>query len=72
MVRTVNGIPLGWRPIKSAPKNEPIIFYDEEWEATLGAIQIGSIDDDGSGRTAESDEFRPTHWMPLPLPPKTD
>ena len=59
-----------WRPIATAPRHQPIMFYDEEWEMTLGAIQIGSVDDDGRGRTGESDSFYPTHWMPLPDPPR--
>jgi len=60
---------MSWRSIESAPKNEPILFYDEEWADTLGSIQIGSVDDDGTGRTAETDQFHPTHWQPLPDPP---
>ncbi len=58
-----------WHPIKSVPKGIPLLLFDEEWEATLGSIQIGYKSDDGSFVVPETDEFHPTHWMGLPDPP---
>jgi Protein of unknown function (DUF551) len=61
-----------WEPIATAPQLEPILLFDEDWESTIGAIQIGHIKADGSAEIAETDDFSPTHWMPLPEPPCTD
>jgi len=58
-----------WQPIASAPRNEPILLYSEDWEMTIGDIQIGSVDDDGTSRCVETDDYNATHWMPLPDPP---
>lgn len=69
-----------WRPIGTAPKqgkilllfNNPLIGYDG---STLrGRVDIGFyINNRFHSVTANSegeDEARPTHWQPLPEPPK--
>lgn len=61
-----------WQAIDTAPKWEAILVYDEDWDATLGAIQIGCMDDEGKCRVPETDDFNPTHWMLLPEPPAGD
>lgn len=57
-----------WQPIKTAPAWGSILLFDEEWDATLGSIQIGYADD-GKFIVDACPDFKPTHWMPLPEPP---
>lgn len=64
-----------WQPIETAPQWERIILFDEEWADTMGAIQIGLMDDracltEGFEGSEGFKGFQPTHWMPLPEPPK--
>lgn len=56
-----------WQPIETAPKDDLLLGYAEGmmrlvmWEN--GAwVQVGA--------TIEKGWFEPTHWMPLPEPPK--
>lgn len=58
----------GWRTIKTVPPGEQVLLFDEEWDATLGSIQIGHKSERGF-EVPETDLFQPTHWMPLPEPP---
>lgn len=59
----------GWRPIETVPhRGEAVLLYDEEWEMTLGSIQIG-VAQDGTFIVEACPDFNPTHWMPLPDPP---
>lgn len=58
-----------WRDIKSAPNGEWILLYDEEWEATLGSRHVGMIWD-GEAQVEGVPDFKPTHWQPLPEPPR--
>lgn len=59
-----------WRPIETAPDGGAILLFDEEWEATLGSIRIGSNYGGGEFVVDACPDFNPTHWMPLPEPPK--
>lgn len=56
-----------WQPIETAPKDKLLLGYAEGmmrlvmWE-NGGWLQVGA--------TIEQGWFKPTHWMPLPDPPK--
>lgn len=72
-----------WQPIETAPKDgSQVLVWDqtegvctarfqshvEEWRASWGSeewIQDGSVYDDALVAR------KPTHWMPLPAPPKS-
>lgn len=58
-----------WKPIESAPKDgTPILLFErEELEAFVGYWAT-----DRFLPLASSWETMPTHWMPLPLPPKAE
>lgn len=65
-----------WRPIRTCPHNrEWVLGYDEK-DGETGMIifdSTGSGDDPEAQPMAWTDGFRdwtPTHWMPLPEPPK--
>ena len=56
-----------WLPIKSAPKDGELVLVYEEF------VSVAYFDADecewfSPGITG--DMYRPTHWMPLPEPPK--
>lgn len=62
----------GWQPIETAPKDgSPILGYAKkeyttiEW--SIGGYWTLCI----CGEHASDGEWWPTHWMPLPQPPKT-
>lgn len=56
-----------WRPIETAPKDAMLLGYADGmvrlvlWEGGRW-VQVGA--------TIELGWFNPTHWMPLPEPPK--
>ncbi len=56
-----------WQPIETAPRDDLLLGYAEGmmrlvmWE-NGGWLQVGA--------TIEQGWFKPTHWMPLPDPPK--
>lgn len=58
----------GWQPIETAPKDgAPILAYEPRWQTSL-ILRWGRY-----SQTFEDDEGNPcdpTHWMPLPEPPK--
>lgn len=65
-----------WQPISTAPKDEGLILLfpsrcwcAEEDRGEVGYWCDGIQDWVAFGPTAE-DYYGPTHWMPLPEPPK--
>ena len=59
-----------WQPIETAPKDGgEVLLWQEGW----GVIRGWYSGDDktwyGPG-AHDSEPCRPTHWMPLPRPPK--
>lgn len=58
-----------WLPIETAPEWGSVLLFDEEWDATLGSIQIGANAGNGKFVVDACPDFNPTHWMPLPEPP---
>ena len=59
-----------WKPIKSAPKNKKSVLLYGEGYTNVGhydsSPQLGNYPNWRWGLTIE-----PTHWLPLPNPPKT-
>ena len=57
-----------WKPIETAPRGEHILFFPTLMKN--GRVQLGAM--------IKVDRFpvgyprQPTHWMPLPPPPKTE
>lgn len=67
-----------WQPIETAPKDDYFLATDGTLLG-VGTLQWGPELADAfhsyDGKTPVSDydgpvEFKPTHWMPLPDPPK--
>jgi hypothetical protein len=65
---------LSWRPFATAPERDlPILAYREDAGVIVARF---CLDDDGEGEywfTEEGEDLTgnlPTHWMPMPLPPK--
>ena len=60
-----------WQPIQTAPNNRE--FYLVAWEyinKTWG-MAVATKNDDGEWVDEYQDNlYHPTHWMPLPEPPK--
>ena len=70
-----------WQPIETAPKDgtKVLLFVDTGYEAR---IHPGKWNDDRYAKrprpywdylyfqTMDSRDHQPTHWMPLPAPPK--
>ena len=65
----------GWQPIETAPKdNTRILLHDvyereRPWATFVGAWGTW-IHNDGWHSIPGAYAKRPTHWMPLPEPPK--
>lgn len=65
-----------WRPIDSAPRNEPVLVYEPDGEPK---IVVAEFVDNHLGRwwqyadevlrSAAPDGPQATHWMPRPQPP---
>lgn len=71
-----------WQPIETAPKDESVLVYPPTWPTKRAAIANWNADeyakkprpfwdrDDDLRQVTKSRENPPTHWMPLPKPPK--
>lgn len=65
-----------WRPIESAPQMKSILLFaiqDIEtgnWKMQTGFFHLGYDEWEWEGRILKSYDVKPTHWMPLPKPPK--
>ena len=61
-----------WQPIETAPKDQSVLVVSDGgnmWMATFRYVgpRVGERwESSGFGRLP----FQPTHWMPLPKPPK--
>lgn len=66
----------GWQTIETAPRDGTAILvfnddgriYQAEWD---GRWRFAAADQHGCGCCSGIDD-RPTHWMPLPEPPKDE
>ncbi len=62
-----------WQPIETAPKDDILLGYypDSQETAACPLYQVCCWDlDKWIGDTGVSEDFQPTHWMPLPGSPK--
>jgi hypothetical protein len=67
-----------WQPVITAPDDEPVLVWVVNDSAKTAAADIGYKDVAGNqywwltlgGMPIEEDDYRVTHWMPLPEPPK--
>lgn len=61
-----------WKPIETAPKDNPILVYEPK--AGNGSIYVCKWDNWRNGWVEASGEVHhmwfPTHWAELPLPPE--
>ena len=55
-----------WRPIETAPVGKSILIYGS------GGVLFGYLDLQGNWRARHHGPIKsePSHWMPLPEPPK--
>jgi hypothetical protein len=71
-----------WKPIDTAPENEPILVWCPEAHRGLDSAEVvvlyrdeqtGELDFWTNGGANAGSDFQiepsPTHWMPLPAPP---
>jgi hypothetical protein len=56
-----------WQPIESAPKDGKAV---QVWDPTTGWVPYASYDDDDDVWIGGLINISPTHWQPLPDPPK--
>jgi len=62
-----------WQPIDTAPKDDgmPIIVYGlSEYHKTYEYVHLAYWKNYTESWWFEGEEMYPTHWMPLPAPPK--
>lgn len=66
-----------WQPIETAPKNKRFLAvdkeraqYDDGWAVCDYNGYGGYLNVCGVGGYEIETDIRPTHWMPLPEPPK--
>lgn len=59
-----------WRPIETAPKEVAVLVWREGWGSP--AVMQWCAHDDGDGWYTHYYDYRyePSHWQPLPEPPK--
>lgn len=59
-----------WRPISSAPKDEWLLGFCINHDATLPVVMIRARGmNKGVFSTSDDGVCFPTHWLPLPAPP---
>jgi hypothetical protein len=70
---TKGALTMEWQPIETAPKDgTPVLGYRDVdgVMATVYWTTWGGWSLVAPGGYAEEDDWEPTHWMPLPDPPK--
>lgn len=74
-------MPADWQPIETAPTNTSVLIFLPNWEHYGPAIYRAILVDMGTGRhwhttgwaigrDLEYPDVQPTHWQPLPDPPR--
>jgi hypothetical protein len=59
-----------WQPISTAPKDGTSILIFEADDSAVGNVRISRWRDDTIPTGWTGTENAPSHWLPLPLPPK--
>lgn len=65
-----------WQPIETAPEDVVVLVYDPRWSSPLTGIFYEFPPGSGAHWHYTWDQqelygrLRPTHWQPLPEPPK--
>lgn len=59
-----------WQPIETAPRDGTEVLLFDNGIYGLGWWALGEWRDFGDAGCAGSEAFAPTHWMPLPKPPR--
>ena len=61
----------GWQPIETAPSDGTafLAFWPQAYQGK-GGMYVMLWHDDGFYTNTAAYELKPTHWMPLPEPPK--
>jgi len=60
----------GWKPIETAPKTAPILVYTIDGGIDVVWWQRDFLDGSEYWQNEAYDDPQPTHWMPLPAPPR--
>ena len=63
-----------WFPIDSAPKWKEILMSNGEWVSISRLNEYKGktyVESDNGDYFLNETKFSPTHWMPLPEPPKS-
>lgn len=59
-----------WQPIETAPKDgKLVLLWEPEYYQGKGGHELG-LYRDGKWRSLRAFILNPSHWMPLPEPPK--
>lgn len=69
---------VGWQPIETAPMDGAavLLYYGEDYYVMEGKCFLTKSSFQGRGSSykwvtaVDMGGLKPTHWMPLPLPPK--
>jgi hypothetical protein len=69
-----NGVQLarryvGWRPIETAPKSGMAIL-GFMWIGDSRVTRVLHWDEEDAQWHSQGQQYHPTHWMPLPEPPR--
>jgi hypothetical protein len=59
-----------WQPISTAPKDGTSILIFEADESSAGSVRVSRWREDTIPNGWTGTERAPSHWLPLPLPPK--
>lgn len=60
-----------WQPIETAPKDCDFLVFTAHGYITRGRFLNGRhFACDSHGKVGNMSDTKPTHWMPLPEPPK--
>jgi hypothetical protein len=57
-----------WQPIETYPEGKEVLCYWPNGEIQVGQIYRGKWQNDWISKS--EDWYLPSHWMPLPEPPK--